>query len=78
MNRTGQSLNPEFQVVAAEPFNFGAYAKTATQVSTSFAPGYGAGTSFWYAIGNNENTANTMQAITAQPVSIKATGRVLR
>ena len=60
MNRTGQTLNPDFQVVAAEPFNFGTYAKTATEVTTSFAPGIGAGTSFWYAIGNNENTANSM------------------
>lgn len=60
MNRTGQSLNPDFQVAAAEPFNFGSYAKTADKVSTSFAPGIGSGTTFWYAIGNNENVEYTM------------------
>ncbi len=60
MNRTGQSLNPDFQVKAAEPFNFGSYAKTADKVSTSFAPGIGSGTTFWYAVGNNENVEQTM------------------
>ncbi|MBR4109516.1 MAG: extracellular solute-binding protein [Oscillospiraceae bacterium] len=60
MNRTGQSLNPEFQVAAAEPFNFGSYAKTADQVTTSFGEGHGAGTVFWNAIGNNENLENTL------------------
>lgn len=60
MNRTGQTLNPDFLVVAAEPFNFGSYAKEAKQVSTSFADGIGAGSGFWYAIGNNENVEYTM------------------
>ena len=60
MNRTGQTLNPEFQVVAAAPFNLGSYAKTAETVSTSFAAGIGAGSGFWYAIGNNENVEQTM------------------
>lgn len=60
MNRTGQSLNPEFLVAAAEPFNFGSYAKTAETVTTSFKAGHGAGSVFWYAIGNNDNVAVTM------------------
>lgn len=60
MNRTGQTLNPDFQVSAAEPFNFGSYAKTADTVSTSFEPGIGSGSTFWFAIGNNENVAVSM------------------
>ncbi len=63
MNRTGQTLNPEFQVVAAEPFNFGSYAKETDEVSTSFADGIGAGSVFWYAIGNNDNLMNSLAYI---------------
>ncbi len=60
MNRTGQSLKEDFLVVAAEPFNFGSYAETTDVVTTTWADGIGSGTTYWYAIGNNANTANTI------------------
>ena len=60
MNRSGQALREEFQVVAAAPFNFGSYAKETDEVSTSFEPGIGSGSGFWYAIGYNENLQTTM------------------
>ena len=63
INIAGQSINTSFQMVAAEPFNFGEYAKTTDEVHTSREAGYGAGTSYWYAIGDNENVSYSMAYI---------------
>lgn len=60
LTKTGRSLNKDFTMTAAAPFNFGEYAKTTEDVSTSFETGIGGGSTFWYAIGYNENKEYSM------------------
>lgn len=63
INRTGQSLKEEFQIVAAAPFNFGTYATQTDVVSTSWEAGIGSGTGYLYCIGDNDNKENTIKFI---------------
>lgn len=60
ITQTGKSLDENFHLMAAAPFNFGTYAKTSDTVTTSFAVGKGGGTTVWYAIGNNKNKEYSM------------------
>ena len=60
INKTGKSLDESFEIMAAAPFNFGSYAETTDEVTTSFALGIGGGYSMWYAVGNNKNKENTL------------------
>ncbi len=60
ITKTGKSLDANFEIMAAAPFNFGTYAATAETVTTSFALGIGGGYSMWYAVGNNKNKENTL------------------
>ncbi len=63
INIAGQSMNPDFQMIAAAPFNFGEYAKTSDVVTTSRKAGIGSGSGYWHAIGDNENTAYSVAYI---------------
>lgn len=63
INRTGQSLKDYFLVSAAAPFNFGTHATETDVVSTSRAPGIGAGSGNFWSIGDNENLENTLKYV---------------
>ena len=63
INRTGQSLKDYFLVSAAAPFNFGTHATETDVVSTSRAPGIGAGSSNFFLIGDNDNLENTLKYV---------------
>ncbi len=63
INIAGQSMTPEFQMIAAAPFNFGEYAKTSDVVTTSRKAGIGSGSGYWYAVGDNENIAYSIAYI---------------
>ena len=60
MNKTVQGFDANAVCVAAAPFNFGTYAKTATVVTTSFAAN---ATGYCYGIGNTANKENVMKYV---------------
>ena len=60
MNTTVKGLDPNGIVVAAAPFNFGTYAKTATVVTTSFGE---QPTGYCYGIGETANKENVMKYV---------------
>lgn len=51
LNPIGQEQNADYRLVAGAPFNFGSYAKTTSEVATSYA---NVPTSYFYMIGNTD------------------------